>query len=571
MNGIRLIDHGMDPEGFAVLESAVTRRLRERGCEAAGIPVTVETDPALQEDAYRVEASRDAVRIRAGGTAGAFSGAGDYLRRCAFDGSGGFRPFAGSFGFTPVNPIHGMYFASHFRNFYEEAPVDEVRTLIEDLALQGCNAVMAWYDMHQYAGTDDPASREMIARLKAVFRHASLTGMKTVFGTLANESFRSSDPALRAEWWAQNGYFARPVGHYHVEICPNRPGGLDEILRQRRRVLEAFRGVRIDYVSIWPYDQGGCTCEKCSPWGANGFLKTLNALRSLYAEILPDAKLLCSTWYFDRFVREWDGFRDAFETGKYDYVEYLFGYFANGEPIPDFIREGRMPGGKRMIAFPEISMHGCSPWGGFGANPMPGRLEENYRENGGLYCGALPYSEGIFEDVNKAMMLAFYSGRLRTADEVLREYARFEFCLDGEAAGKFVRMVRLLEGTLARRSENADGEPVAWEESGLPWEDLRFVLSEPDGAAEAERLASEIDRDLPEKIRNGWRWQILRLRAAIDCELVSNGMRLTGRIESRMRKLTEIYHARNASWPVTPLTRAAVARGKDGQNKEGKL
>ena len=37
MNGIRLIDHGMDPEGFAVLESAVTRRLRERGCEAAGI------------------------------------------------------------------------------------------------------------------------------------------------------------------------------------------------------------------------------------------------------------------------------------------------------------------------------------------------------------------------------------------------------------------------------------------------------------------------------------------------------------------------------------------------------
>ena len=172
MNGIRLIDHGMDPEGFAVLESAVTRRLRERGCEAAGIPVTVETDPALQEDAYRVEASRDAVRIRAGGTAGAFSGARDYLRRCAFDGSGGFRPFAGSFGFTPVNPIHGMYFASHFRNFYEEAPVDEVRTLIEDLALQGCNAVMAWYDMHQYTGIDSPASLAMIACLKTRRSHS---------------------------------------------------------------------------------------------------------------------------------------------------------------------------------------------------------------------------------------------------------------------------------------------------------------------------------------------------------------------------------------------------------------
>ncbi len=565
MNGIRLINYGMDPESFAVLQSAVARRLRERGCEAQGLPVTVETDPALREDAYRAEAAGDAVQIRAGGTIGAFSGVGDYLRRCSFDGQGGFRPFTGSFDFTPVNPIHGMYFASHFWNFYEEAPIEEIRTLLEDLALRGCNAVMAWYDMHQYADVDTPASLEMIARLKAVFRHASLTGMKTVFGTLANESFSSSDPAVRAEWWVQNGYYALPRGHYHVEICPNKPGGLEEILRQRRRVMDAFRDIRIDYISIWPYDQGGCTCGKCTPWGANGFLKTLDALRDLYAEILPDAKLLCSTWYFDRFVREWEGFRDAFETGKYDYVNYLFGYFANDEPVPDFIREGKMPGGKRMVAFPEISMHSCSPWGGFGANPMPGRLEENFLDNGSLYCGALPYSEGIFEDVNKAMMLAFYSGRLQSADEVLREYARFEFCLDGEDAEDFVRMVRLLEGTLARRSEDAKGEPISWEESDLKWEDLRFVIEHPDGAEEAERLAKEIDGKLPEKIRDGWRWQILRLRAAIDGELVSNGMRLTENIEGWMKKLTEIYHAENAYYCVTPLTRAAVARKTDGQ------
>jgi hypothetical protein len=45
-----------------------------------------------------------------------------------------------------VKPIHGMYFASHFFNFYHVAPIEQVYRLQEDLALRGCNALMAWYD-----------------------------------------------------------------------------------------------------------------------------------------------------------------------------------------------------------------------------------------------------------------------------------------------------------------------------------------------------------------------------------------------------------------------------------------
>ncbi len=296
MSGVMLINHGVKEESFVVLRSAVARRLKERGCVSEGLPVHIEVDLALQEDEYRVSAAADAVKVMTGGTIGAFSAVGDYLRRSQFDGRGGFEPFVGEFSLKPDNPIHGMYFASHFQNFYEAAPVGEVQQVIEDLALRGCNALMAWYDMHQFAAVDTPESAAMIERLKVIYRHATLTGMKTVFGTLANEAFNTSDPAMRAEWWVQNGYYALPRGHYHVEICPNKEGGLEEILRQRRSVMAAFRDVRIDYISIWPYDQGGCTCEKCTPWGANGFLKTLDALHDLYAEILPEAKLLCSTW-----------------------------------------------------------------------------------------------------------------------------------------------------------------------------------------------------------------------------------------------------------------------------------
>ncbi len=565
MSGIRLVCRDMEPQSVSVLRSAVGRRLRERGCAPEGLPLYIGTDAALQEDEYRIRGGADAAEITAGGVIGAFSGVGEYLRLCSFDGRGGFAPFVGEYTLKPDNPIHGMYFASHFQNFYEAAPVEEVLQVIEDLALGGCNALAVWYDMHQYTDVDSPASVEMIARLKAFFCHAALTGMKTVFLTLANESFSTSDPAIRAEWWVQNGYYRAPGGHYHVEICPNKPGGLEEILRQRRRVMEAFSDAPIDYLSIWPYDQGGCTCAKCTPWGSNGFLKTLDALHGLYAEILPEAKILCSTWYFDRFVREWDSFNDAFNTGKYDYVSYLFGYFANDEPVPPYIREGKMPGGKRMVAFPEISMYSCSPWGGFGANPMPARMEENFRSNGSLYCGALPYSEGIFEDINKAMMLAFYSGRLDSAEDVLREYARSEFCLDGEAVDDFVRMVCAMERTLRRKPTDENGEPVSWRENGYPYEKLRYEIAEPGEAAEIERLSAKLEAALPAAIRDGWRWQILRLRAVIDAELAANDMHFSDRFEACMEKLTTLFYAQNAYYTVTPITRAAICGPKRGQ------
>ena len=559
---LMLKNEGLNQQAFQVLKSAVCRRLAERECALSepGLEVVLMVDGQMQEDEYRVEANSRRVCVVSGGVSGSFAGVGDYLRKSAFDGRGGCTPFEGTLALRPDNPIHGMYFATHFQNFYEAAPLDQVRSIIEDLALCGCNALMVWYDMHQFTDVDTPDSLAMIARLKAMLRHAAAVGMKTVFTTLSNESFSNSPENLRAEWAEQNGYFKSPEGHYHVEICPNREGGMEEILRQRRRVMEAFSDVRLDYISVWPYDQGGCTCNKCAPWGANGFLKTLDALCELYAEVVPNSRVLCSTWFFDRFVKgEWDAFNRAVNKKMNPRVEYLFGYFANDERVPEFIREGNMPAGKRMIAFPEISMYGALPWGGFGANPMPGRMEENYRENGGLYCGALPYSEGIFEDINKELMLAFYSGRSNSAEEVLREYARFELCLNGELEDAFVQMVQGMEETLNRAETDGVGMRVPWQRTvEHAYEEIRFIIEKPDRAAEVEALAERIDAFLPKRIRTGWRWRVLRLRARIDAELCAHDMHFSEKFEESMEELKRIYSADHAYFVVTPLTRAAV-------------
>lgn len=538
---------------------SLKRKFTERCCDidSLNLELSFSIDSCMNEDEYKVSSDGSFFSFISGGLIGLYSAAGSWLRKSDFDGYGNFKPFTGNISLKPDNPIHGMYFASHFGNYYVGAPIDELENYIEDLAFNGCNALMAWYDMHHFSSVDVPASRDAIAQILRVFTHATKVGMKTVLTTLANEAFSSSPQELRAEWTAQNGYHAHPQGHYHLEVCPSREGGIDEIIRERSEMLSAFDGIRIDYITIWPYDQGGCTCEKCTPWGANGFIKTLDALLRFYNDVLPESRILCSTWYFDRFITgEWSAFNDIFsqrckDNPLYEKIEYLFGYFANEEPVPDFIRNGDFPGGKRMIAFPEISMHGAYPWGAYGANPMPSRFSNNYLSNGNLYCGALPYSEGIYEDINKFLMIGFYSEKDSSAHQLLRDYAKFEFCLPDVYCDDFIRLTEILERTLGRYCSVKEGE-------GSKYERAVCCLSNPSEIEEECILADKLNDVISPEMKKAWRWRIIYLRTRIDLDIKMNGGKLSEKQIEYANELCDIYHAENAYVYVTPLTQRGV-------------
>jgi hypothetical protein len=68
-------------------------------------------------------------------------------------------------------------------------------------------------------------------------------------------------------------------------------------------------------------------------------------------------------------------------------------------PIPD-----NLP----LVGFPEISMEGMYPWGGFGANPQPARFQKDWNRVKNRVQGGFPYSEGTFEDLDKAIFAQFY-------------------------------------------------------------------------------------------------------------------------------------------------------------------
>lgn len=489
--------------------------------------IRVRRNPAFDEGRYALYPGANEAELVASDDAALHAALGRFLTESRFDGNGTFSPPTSVIDFTPARRIRGMYFATHFGNFYQNAPLERVEEILEDLAAEGCNSVLVWYDMHHFADITDPASEALIARLRAIIGYANCIGMGGSLTMLANESFNTSPVALRASSAIQNGYFAKPEAHYGVELCPSVPGGMEEILRQRRLVLSRFADLKIDYICYWPYDQGGCTCAECAPWGVGGFLKILPAFQQLTAEMLAHTKIILSTWYFDRFVPgEWEGLYKKITAGELPGIEYILSFFFGGE-MPAVLRENGVPEGIKFIDFPEISMYSCRPWGGFGANPLPRFWEITNRRSGHLYSGAFPYSEGIFEDVNKYITLHTTDGQFVHAEDAVRAYVKTYFCTGDES---LTRAILDTEVALIRSARH-DGTAQTYE------------ICDKSLVRETYETFCHFDEHLPAPIRASARWRMLFIRAALDYELVTHEDHLLSspRAQELLTELSTIY------------------------------
>ncbi|MDD5678666.1 MAG: hypothetical protein PHW60_11880 [Kiritimatiellae bacterium] len=507
---------------------AVTIAEPGKAVPGAAMPA-LEMDPQIGREAFRIaDGASGAIRIIGGDERGLLYGAGKFLRACRL-GEGGLEPCAWRGVSAPEKPFRCIYFATHFHNWYQEAPVEKVERYVEELALWGYNCVSVWFDMHHYTGIDDPAARDMLERLHRIFQAANAVGLGASLCCLANEAYAGSPEALRADWTAGHDGYTHNLSHYHVELCPNKPGATALMLKWREEMLAAFADIRLDYLVIWPYDQGGCTCSRCKPWGANGYLKMAKLIARLGRRCFPNAKIVFSTWCFDLSTRgEWAGLARAFRK-RPDWVDYIM---ADGHTnFPEFPLKNGIPGGLPLVGFPEISMFGAFPWGGFGANPFPARLQRYWDKVGSAMAGGAPYSEGIFEDLNKVVCACLYWGNISAA-EAVREYIAYEF--SPEVATPVMEAIRILEETLPRTTQGY------------------HHIEKQEGVEIAYALIRKVDARLPPRIRSGWRWRILFLRATIDRELLKNKGVISDAGRAVLGELVAIYHAQNAQEPVRP-------------------
>lgn len=486
--------------------------------------LTLAPDESLPLDSFRIaDAGADEIRIEAQSMSGLMAGVGKFLRCSRFD-LGWFTPGNWRGVSSPKYPVRGIYFATHGSNWFETAPECELAEYVEEMALWGFNAIKWWYCLADYDSPDSPKSLRMVERLRLISRCATKVGMQVTAGIGANEGFNSTPEKLRASWKVENGYFERPIAWFLSQICPAKPGGTELILKNREAMLDLFADVNFSEVTLWPYDQGGCTCAECAPWGAKGYLTLAPKVAEVWKRRFPESRVVVSTWEFDKFVHgEFEALAQAFNPPP-AWVDGILAEDHKGRP-PEFILRHGVPGGLPLIGFPEITMWGFEPWGGYGALVNPAGLQSMWNQVRDITQGGFPYSEGPFEDVNKAICARFYWDD-QPAAETLREYASFEFSPD--LAGEIAAALELLEKSL----------PRDFPSKTLP---VKYEIRDTASAEAAWEAISGLDNRLRPAVRRSWRWRLIFLRALIDHELVRHGGLVSPECEDALNELTEIY------------------------------
>jgi hypothetical protein len=235
----------------------------------------------------------------------------------------------------------------------------------------------------------------------------------------------------------------------------------------------------------------------------------------------------------------------------------------------------------------EISMNRMLPWGGYGANPSPARLQGEFERNPNV-AGLRPYSEGIYEDMNKVVALGMLRDPSKTALDMVGDYAARYF---GEGTREPVKEACvLLEENMWREAAAVQGSGVRVQGSGTsgqgsgddiapancptvklsnrqtvsasshsayslkgidpskPWSVVHICHSlDGEKARRARELLDAAERTMDSGRRASWRWRLLRIRAELDCALARGAA--AGEMEPLFDELARMYH-------VTPETRS---------------
>jgi len=490
----------------------------------------------LPTGGYKIENTATGhIRITAGDESGLLYGIGKLLHTSFVD-SLGFSPGAWHGTSVPDKPVRGMYFSTHNHNFYQDAPIDEVKNYVEELAMWGINGLEVWFDMHNYNGIEDPDAQAMLDRLSIILKAGKAVGMKSCIIMIGNEGYNSSPVALRANPNTKRG-------HYHVELCPSLPAGRALILKQVNEELDAFilRNAPIDKIMLWPYDEGGCACNLCTPWGANGYLKITKEISAIIKKRLPKVNITLSTWLFDYGTEqgEWKGLAQAFKNEN-PWVNHILA--DSHGTFPEYLLKNPVPGNLPLLNFPEISMWGAWPWGIYGATPLPNRFQGLWNSVSEKVIGGYPYSEGIYEDINKVIFSQFYWDRKKTAEQTLKEYVAFEY--SPEYISEVLEAIHILE-------KNHGMSTAKW--AMVPGAPKAIVFPEQDAGAErAYHLLKEVDKRLPQNRKKAWRWRILLLRAMLDYEIRQQKGVPNAAVEAGFQEILQIFHVEKGDVRVRP-------------------
>ncbi|MCK9412485.1 MAG: hypothetical protein M0Q53_09310 [Prolixibacteraceae bacterium] len=389
----------------------------------------------------------------------------------------------------PKDDQRGIYFAIHDNNWYEDIPdMGKIKDLIDEQGLWGSNILWLWFDISQYHKSpfeNSSDSRSKWTRIKQVAKAANDMGMKVGFTEIANAGYLDQ---VTEKLKATGG--DPPEGL----LCPhaNNDEAMNIMESNYRELYRDLKksGILVNAFDIGFYDRGGCHCDLCRPWVKTGITFIGARHAKTIKEYYPNCDFHINDWHFDIHdgVNEIEWTKDYLKTSKPDWIN---GIYRSDRSVWDSWN-GLNP--KYDVAtFFDISMIGG--WGGFGANPFPNRLDRFFKgmlDNG--IKGGMAYTEGIFDDINKVLVLQHHWG-ICTSDSILKEYAKWYLGADKEAQQSFANLMFDLE------SEWSDIYGNWWGQ---------FLDVKPQLAV--KKRFDKLEALLAGEIKESWRWMLVHAR-----------------------------------------------------------
>ena len=505
------VDASALPEGKRFIGDLVLERLRERVPSlgtAGGLKIRFALDSSVAGENARVTVKDGVATVTAGCFRGLLYGAGNLLRSFTYR-ADDFLAKDGDCGFRPAKEIRMTYIVRHFLNYYMDAPADVQCRYLDDLALDGINGAHVFFDMPPV-----DAAREGEAA-KAAFLKTSLViidRLEALDLDVSVEGGSNQLPEDSPASWRGTPNTDMHRGNLGFNACPSKPEVMAAIRRFYGEGLAPLKGRDLGWFRYWSFDEGGCECEQCSPYGEKKILEVMETLRADHAKDFPTAKTMLSTWIFhdSDFAALWK-YLETHDTIDCILVDHTGEY-------PRYPLEHPLPKGCRtkIITFPEISMWGRYPWGGYGATAFPKRLHRLFKVADPISSGCQYYTEGIYEDINKWFVTALYVDPAANPDAILAQYAAYHF--PGANPDDFVRLANLME----------DNHVIK-----------EMTVGRTD---EMVKLVKKMDAEILPSMKGSWRWRQVYLRAIIDREVIREGRNDPESARAAFDELVKIYH-----------------------------
>lgn len=323
--------------------------------------------------------------------------------------------------------VREWYAPGHFGNSYEVMGEREMRDLLKEAVYWGFNRYGEWFDM---IDCSDPFAERRLYNLghalwdrkKANFLTAQALGLECDLIITPNHVFR--DQCLPELIAVMTG---RIFGQL---ICPSIPAARKTILADYENIFRDLRqsGVHLKSINLGPYDYGGCACDACKPYIVT-FAKLSRDIHSIAERYHPGVEANFIGWWWEK--EEHQLFADWADREAPGWVNSIYLHIPYREMD---VGDVPLPRGCHRRAFIHIGYAQVSAndpqdkYGHLGPVIAAARLERTLHDlTAGNVDGYMTYSEGVHDDVNKAIIAGISSGKFHDADEALCMYAQRYF------------------------------------------------------------------------------------------------------------------------------------------------